>query len=148
MDENEDLCLINSILNFSRVFNTLFGEILKKIDSENSRAGIKILFILKKQGPMPISHIAEKMTIARPNMTLLVDALTNRGLVERCSSDEDRRIINVALTEEGVGYLDRIIKKRDAILRENISILSDLEKAEVTKALDLLITTSEKILNT
>jgi MarR family transcriptional regulator, organic hydroperoxide resistance regulator len=147
MSESEDSALMNKILNFSRVYNALFGEIFNKIDSENSRAGIKILFILKKKGPMPISHIAEKMAIARPNMTLIVDALTNKGLVERCSSDTDRRIINVALTGEGVRYLDKIVAKRDEILKESISILSETEKAEVTKALEVLIRASEKILN-
>lgn len=147
MDQNKDDILVNNILAFSKVFYSLLEYVMKKVDSENSKAGFRILFILRKHGQMPISHLAEKMSIARPNMTMLVDVLTNKGLVERSTSNVDRRIINVALTGEGLKYLDNVTSKMNEVLKEKISVFSDTEKNDVIKSLDSLITFGNRVLN-
>ena len=61
---------------------------------------IQILCMLAK-GEMSIGKISVNLGIAKPNITPLLDVLHDRGLVERCRSEKDRRIVNVRLLPAG-----------------------------------------------
>lgn len=52
-------------------------------------------------GPRRMSDLAECAQISQTSLTGIVDRLVERGLVERIRSDEDRRVVEVALTEDG-----------------------------------------------
>ena len=57
---------------------------------------------------MTIGEISASLGIAKPNITPLLDALYERGLLERCRSERDRRIVNVRLCVEGRELTERI----------------------------------------
>lgn len=61
---------------------------------------IQILCMLS-EGVMTIGEISMSLGIAKPNITPLLDAMHERGLLERCRSDKDRRIVKVRLLPEG-----------------------------------------------
>lgn len=61
---------------------------------------IQILCMLSDQ-EMTIGEISTSLGIAKPNITPLLDALNERGILERCRSEKDRRIVNVRLLPEG-----------------------------------------------
>lgn len=61
---------------------------------------IQILCMLSEQ-EMTIGEISSSLGIAKPNITPLLDALNERGILERCRSEKDRRIVNVRLLPEG-----------------------------------------------
>ncbi len=50
---------------------------------------------------MTIGEISTSLGIAKPNITPLLDALNERGVLERCRSEKDRRIVNVRLLPAG-----------------------------------------------
>ena len=54
-----------------------------------------------RQGPSPMRRLADQMNCEASNLTGLVDRLEARGLVERQSYPDDRRVKCVALTESG-----------------------------------------------
>src|SRR5271156_4656641 len=61
-----------------------------------------ILRILRGEGqPLPILEIADRMLTVVPGITGLIDRLEKAKFVERRRCLEDRRIIYVALREEG-----------------------------------------------
>ena len=62
---------------------------------------------------LPCSSIAEQMTTAVPDLTRLLDRLSQLDLVERRRSDEDRRVVLVRLTSRGrrlVALLEKPIR--------------------------------------
>ncbi len=61
---------------------------------------IQIICLLS-EGEMSIGEISMSLGIAKPNITPLLDALNERGVLERCRSEKDRRIVNVRLRPEG-----------------------------------------------
>lgn len=61
---------------------------------------IQIICLLS-EGEMSIGEISVSLGIAKPNITPLLDALAERGVLERCRSEKDRRIVNVRLLPEG-----------------------------------------------
>lgn len=66
---------------------------------------IQILVMLRS-GDITIGDISTTLGIAKPNITPLLDSLSERGLVERVRGTGDKRIVHVHLTEEGQKVLD------------------------------------------
>lgn len=68
---------------------------------------IQILCMLTDK-EMTIGDISSSLGIAKPNITPLLDALHERGVLERCRSERDRRIVNVRLLPEGQALARRL----------------------------------------
>ena len=60
-----------------------------------------VLEALYFRGPMPVGQLAEKILRSSANLTLVVDNLVRRGLVERARRADDRRCVDVSLSAEG-----------------------------------------------
>jgi DNA-binding MarR family transcriptional regulator len=63
-----------------------------------------VLRILRGSHParLACSDIAERMIERDPDITRLVDRLETRGLVKRSRSRQDRRVVEVGITDKGV----------------------------------------------
>jgi DNA-binding MarR family transcriptional regulator len=66
-----------------------------------------VLRILRGSHPgrLACSDIAERMIDHDPDVTRLVDRLATRGLVKRSRSRQDRRVVEVAITDQGLALL-------------------------------------------
>lgn len=60
-----------------------------------------VLEALYHLGPQHQNKLASRILKSTGNMTLVVDNLVKRGLVERQRDTDDRRCVNVVLTEAG-----------------------------------------------
>lgn len=68
---------------------------------------IQILIMLSEKS-LTVGQISERMGIAKPNMTPLVDALQEAGLVQRVRSAQDKRVVSVCLLPAGEELLCHI----------------------------------------
>ena len=71
-------------------------------------------------GPMQQNHLAEKILKSTGNMTLVIDNLQKRGLVERKRDPEDRRCIVVYLTEAGCDLTGSILPRHVATVHRSV----------------------------
>jgi len=62
---------------------------------------LNVLAVLDLDGPLPMSGLAEILDVFQASATGIVDRMEQRGLVERHRGDDDRRVVRVALTDEG-----------------------------------------------
>ena len=60
-----------------------------------------ILVSLMRRGPLPLSTIAKLHSYSRQNLTTLTDRLEADGLVRRVPDANDRRVINLEITDAG-----------------------------------------------
>jgi DNA-binding MarR family transcriptional regulator len=68
-----------------------------------------ILRILRGEGAaLPCLEIAQRTITVVPGITGLIDRLEVAGLVSRQRSAEDRRIVNVSVTQAGLDVLERL----------------------------------------
>jgi DNA-binding MarR family transcriptional regulator len=79
---------------------------------------------------MPISEIGSKLCRSKPSMTALIDKMIEDGLVKRIDDKEDRRIINISITDRGRTMMRRKKEKMKEILKNN---LENLEKEDIKK---------------
>jgi len=93
-------------------------------------AQYRVLGVLMKSGPCPISEIGRSLYISKPYMTVLIDSLMEKGLIGREHDTGDRRVILVSITPEGKKHLRRAFE----IYKEDLkTLLSCLGKNDISR---------------
>src|SRR5438128_1353750 len=57
---------------------------------------------------VPTLNIASRLVSRAPDITRLLDKLHDRGLIDRERPAENRRVVNVGITQSGVELLDEL----------------------------------------
>src|SRR5258705_12901240 len=95
-------------------------------ESEMCGSDFAVLEALLHKGPLPVNEIGKKVLLTSGSITVAVDRLEAKGLVERRAHGTDRRARIVHLTKEG----------RKAITRAYADHAADMERlasASLTK---------------
>ena len=90
---------------------------------------LQVLTVLETDGPVPMGTLAESLDVSQASVTGIVDRMEQRGLIERRRDDDDRRVIRVALTEDGTRLLAGVAAGRRERLGILLGELSDDELA-------------------
>lgn len=106
--------------NIISVYPLLYKTISRPIKHQSSVSpgGMFVMGSLKRNGVMSMSDIGKCLAMPKPHVTVIVDKLIEEGFVERQNDPNDRRIINILLTEKG---LDAFLEIK-ATLAENMKI--------------------------
>ncbi len=90
-----------------------------------------VLDALLHLGPMCQVDLGRKILKSGGNITLVVDNLEKRGLVERRRDEKDRRYIMVHLTAEGQRLVSSLFPSHVEGIQQEMSILSAAEQEEL-----------------
>jgi len=93
----------------------------------NSQFGV--LEALLHLGPLCQREIGEKILKSGGNMTLVIDNLEKRSLVERVQDKQDRRYVKIHLTPQG-GELISIVFPHHAKIAEEVFAALDSDEQE------------------
>ncbi len=88
---------------------------------------VNVLAVLDIDGPMPMGGLAEALDVSQASATGIVDRMEQRGLVERRRIDDDRRVVRVALTDEGRRLIAGMAAERREHLAAMLETLTDAE---------------------
>lgn len=103
-----------------------------------SMAQFNILRILRgAKDAINVNTVKERMIEKSPNTTRLMDKLLDKKLIERERCEDDRRVVFVKISDEGLKLLERIDQemKGSSLIP---SILSDEEANTLSDLLDKL----------
>jgi DNA-binding MarR family transcriptional regulator len=129
MADDDEETLPETFWGVAHQLRHLRKETLAPWDIAPSQA--RALSVLLRQGPLRLNELSEQLRIAARSTTEVVDALQDRGLVERRPDPQDRRATLVAPTDEGMRVGDAIRASRDAEAEAYFSILSEEERADL-----------------
>lgn len=87
-----------------------------------------VLEVLHHLGPMCQNEIGAKLLKSGGNMTLVIDNLEKRRLVQRQRNPQDRRMMNVSLTQAGEALISKILPGHVQAITEEMSVLSPEEQ--------------------
>ena len=90
-----------------------------------------VLEALYHLGPMHQNELGQKILRSSGNMTMVIDNLCKRGLVERCRNEEDRRYVRVSLTPAGQQLIHDYFPEHVKIVLEEIGVLSPDEQEKL-----------------
>jgi DNA-binding MarR family transcriptional regulator len=103
-----------------------------------SYARMRLLGALHCGGPKIMSGISDELGVTRRNITALVDALEEEGLVRRRPHPTDRRATVIELTGEGARTMDTLYDEHRRSVAELFAELSDEDRRELVRLLGLL----------
>src|SRR5438270_2212015 len=95
-----------------------------------------VLEALLHKGALPVNEIGRKVLLTSGSITVAVDRLEAKGLVERRASKDDRRARIVHLTKEGGRLITRAYKEHAADMEQLAN--ASLMKAERMTLIRLL----------
>jgi DNA-binding MarR family transcriptional regulator len=139
MKDSELDHIVDNILDVAPLFRRSFRNIdYDRVAEGISHSHIMVMRMLEEHERLSVSAIGDKQFISRPQMTHIVDKLVGLGMVERTVDEDDRRVINVVLTDKGRD----VIKQCDAIVKrsiiERLSALDDRDIEELSTILSKL----------
>lgn len=106
----------------------------KKLNRESGLTGPQLIILQTIQSLPEVTpkRLAQEVTLSQGTVTVILDRLTARGLVERVRSETDRRSYHLTLSEEGA----EVLRLAPALLQnEFIDRFSQLEQWEQTQIL-------------
>jgi DNA-binding MarR family transcriptional regulator len=103
-----------------------------------SEQQLNVLHIIKKQNEQPcnLCNIQEQMMHKMSNATRLVEKLRLKGLVTRDVCEDNRRRVEICITEKGLALMDAIEKKLNKYHFELGTKLTDKEYTQLADLLD------------
>lgn len=98
-----------------------------------------VLRILRGQYPKPatVNLIIERMLDKSSNASRLVDKLKSKKLVERTTCPDDRRAVNVIISDKGLSLLEIMDKEEENWLKD-LKTLTEEEAKQLNVLLDKL----------
>ena len=86
--------------------------------------------MFKGQEPTSMTDLSVAASIAKPNLTIIVNRLIEEGYVERSTDTNDRRIVNISLSKDGRDFL---VKQKKDFIKFMEGRISDFEEEDLIK---------------
>lgn len=112
---------------------------LRSIATENLGISVEQFHILRhiRHGVKSVSDLAEVKQISRPAISQAVEMLVEKGYISRLPNTQDRRFIELALTDDGSALLETIFEKNRLWMAEKMTHLSPAELQAIQTGMDL-----------
>jgi DNA-binding MarR family transcriptional regulator len=128
---SEDLYSILPIIH-----KKLVGILSKGTNIELSHYHLAILGMLSKSESLAISEIGRRLSVSKPQMTIIIDKLIDLQLIYRSASLVDRRIINITITDKGRDAMKQSQEKLKSNIKIKLASLNDQDLELLSKSID------------
>jgi DNA-binding MarR family transcriptional regulator len=132
----ETMALAARLLSVGRMLDARIGALAAEHGMTVGEGDI--LLTLRRSGPpyrlLP-TQLTGSLLVSSGTMTNRLDRLERRGLVERVPNPEDRRSVEIALTESGRELVDEVVGEHVAREQEMLAALSAREREALTRIL-------------
>jgi DNA-binding MarR family transcriptional regulator len=115
--------VILNIIYTNNVINEKFNDILKPFDLSSEQYNVLRILRGQKGCPANMCVIQERMVAKNSNTTRLIDKLLLKELVTREVCSENRRKIDVLITQKGLAVLEDLdpkVEKYEQLFSENL----------------------------
>lgn len=88
-----------------------------------------------RAGSMSAGDLAKALRVGQPTVTGIVERLARRGMLTRVRNGEDRRSVDIAVTEEGRRLLESAPPLLQERFRQRLARLQDWERSQILATL-------------
>jgi MarR family 2-MHQ and catechol resistance regulon transcriptional repressor len=128
----EEMSALDVYIKLSRAAEAVTARINGYLKNENlTISQFGVLEAIYHLGPMRQNQLGEKILKSGGNMTMVIDNLEKRGLVQRERNPNDRRSIIVHLTETGQMLIDALFPRHVQIVVKEIGVLTPEEQVQL-----------------
>lgn len=100
---------------------------------------MRLLFLLSKNGPAPMSRVAEWLGVGLPTASGAVERVERHGLVSRQHRLDDRRVVECQLTDAGRHLMDEIYGMRLEAMKAILGVLDEEELDQMAHLIAVVI---------
>lgn len=86
---------------------------------------LNLLMLLRFNGPLTMSRLAELLDVSVASATGIVDRMEKKGVIERRRNDDDRRVVEVHVSEQGQQVFTAMQAERLGQMTRLLSYVSD-----------------------
>jgi DNA-binding MarR family transcriptional regulator len=130
---SEEILSISPLI-FRTIRKKLTLTHLTQKDANITRLHFEIMRLLEEEGTLHVSEIGERLQIARAAMTKLIEKMVQMEIVERKTNREDRRQIDIILTERAKTVLLENKSKISSAFQKMLDTLSDEELENISRS--------------
>lgn len=121
-----------SWMNLDKNLNRYFKQKKLKLN----KLDFRILNILKENEYISANEIAKSLDLSRPRITVSINELSNKGLIEINKDKNDKRKYNINITNKGDEYLSKQYKFFNDFFEKIWNNFDEIEKLELLKLID------------
>jgi DNA-binding MarR family transcriptional regulator len=100
---------------------------------------MRLLFLLSKHGPSPMSRVAEWLGVGLPTASGIVERVERHGLVARQHRLDDRRVVDCLLTDTGRSLIEEISGVRLEMMRRFLGVLTEDELDDMARLIKIVL---------
>ena len=109
---------------------------LGRYDLSEGRFAVLMMLYHHPDGELQPGVMADRLAVTRANISGLLDGLERDGLIVRRSHSDDRRRVEVRVTDKAIDLLDRVVPGHFGVLTDLMAGLSADERAVLITLLD------------
>lgn len=137
MNRQEELC--QALLSLTPEFDRQLSRPFFKLASDLiPPMHMRIMMLLLHEERCTLSALSQAINVSRPQLSVAVSTLYDRGFLIRTADSQDRRRVFLSLSEEGFAFLDNIQKAVVSHLAEQLSTLSEDEQLRFLEVVSTL----------
>jgi DNA-binding MarR family transcriptional regulator len=106
-------------------------------------AQVKSLILIAHEGSTNTKTLAEELGVTPSNVTGIVDRLVKQGLVSRQENPEDRRMLQIRVTDKGEAILASLREETISSMSEVLAHMSKEELSSLARGLSSLVRAAE-----
>jgi DNA-binding MarR family transcriptional regulator len=102
------------------------------MDADLTFGQLRLLYLLFHHGPQSIGQIAERFGVAMTSASQFADRIERQGLAERHHRSDDRRVVELRLTEAGSDLVASMLGMQREVLHDLFGVFTseELEQLE------------------
>lgn len=126
----------DALLTASRVLVAVAARSLAGVSENVTLAQYRALVVLQSRGPQSLQSLASELQVVPSTATRMCDRLYGKGLIDRVLASEDRREVELSITDAGSSIVSTVTRRRRAELRKIVSDMKPTRRRELVAALE------------
>ncbi|MGO4538503.1 MarR family winged helix-turn-helix transcriptional regulator [Paenibacillus sp. 2TAB19] len=119
-------------------YKKLKAEWYKGVDDSFSISQIRMMQHLSRTSPIKSTDLAEMLCVTAGAVTLMGDKLYERGLIDRYRGEQDRRVVYIAITEQGKQYISSFRANDEQLIKIIAERITEKDMHELKRIILLL----------
>jgi MarR family 2-MHQ and catechol resistance regulon transcriptional repressor len=133
-----DLEVLKEVFTVFKLASKYYDKICKELNITQVQFEALYLLYISEDNCVKMSELGDKLEMARSGVTILVDRMALAGLAKRRPDVEDRRIINVMITEKGNEIMKELIPSNEIFKLSTLDFIQKEEKELLCKLITQL----------
>ncbi|MET1231537.1 MAG: MarR family transcriptional regulator [Candidatus Limnocylindrales bacterium] len=100
---------------------------------------LRLVYLLSHHGPQSIGQIAERFGVSLTSASQFADRIERQGLAERHHRSDDRRVVELRLTEAGSTLVAGMLGMQREVLRDLFSVFTTAELEQLETLVRIMV---------